>query len=439
MQVLNVQKNSIADKLGFKKGDKIISMGGHPLEDILDFLHYEHEHNTEVEFKSKDGMVKKITIKNPNYLPLGIELDGDGIVHKHCGNKCMFCFVDQLPTDPSLSLRQTLRFKDDDYRLSFSNGTYITLTNLKLNDLERIKRLKLSPLYVSVHSTDPILRAKLLGHKTPKPILPVLKELKEAGIDIHAQIVYCPDINEDLEKSASDLRNVCASLAIVPVGLTAFKNPALRAVTADDAKRVLKLLGRLQCDSLGQLGTRFVWAADEFYVLAGQKVPIANTDDFYENYDQIENGVGLFSQFDEGFDYALDDYRGTKAAKLAKDKRLTIVTGESAYDFMCAKAVAVNTALNTKLQVLKVKNNFFGGAVSVVGLLSGGDILAALSEYKKQNSLGEAVLIPRCCLKEFDTQFLDNMTLDELQASIGMSVIAVEVDGEAFVQAVLTS
>jgi len=427
MQILCVQKKSLAEKAGLKIGDKIISIGDYNIEDILDYLHFEQEERVEIEFE-RNGEFFKRTITNKYCKPLGIEFDGDGIKAKHCQNKCIFCFVDQLPKDENL--RKTLRFKDDDYRLSFLNGTYITLTNLIDKDLQRIKRLKLSPLYVSVHTTDADLRGKMLGSKNPRPVLKTLKELKEAGVDIHAQIVYCPSVNDDLEKSTRELSEVCASLAIVPVGLTKYKNPDLKAVSKNDALKVLTLVDKLQAEFLTTLGTRFVWCADEFYVLANAEIP---NGDFYENYDQIENGVGLFSQFNDGFDYALDECNSIKIVNQNKGKRLTIITGVSAFDFIQNKVNIINDTFKTDLQVIQVSNSFFGDSVTVAGLLSGGDILVAL----KNKDLGDKVLIPSTALKEFDIQFLDNLTLDDLSKELGVPCIKVFPDGENFVNAVL--
>jgi len=427
VQIIKVQKNSIAEDYGIKKGDILTSIGGRPVEDILDYLHLEQEELVELEIE-RSGQKQKIVIENFDFEPLGLEFDGDGIKHKHCQNKCIFCFVDQLP--PQDDLRQTLRFKDDDYRLSFLNGTYITLTNLKDSDLERIKSLKLSPLYISVHTTDSSLRGKMLGHKSPKPILPVLKDLYDNGIDVHAQIVYCPSVNEDLEKSTKELSKVCTSLAIVPVGLTEYKNPDLKAVTAQDAKRVIELVDKLQLEFLKTKDTRFVWAADEFFVLANKQIPPSEA---YEDYPQIENGVGLFSQFNEGFEFALETHNKPKIVNRVKGRRLTIITGVSSFDFINDKVNTINSTFKTDIQTVKVHNTFFGSSVTVVGLLSGGDILAAL----KSKTLGDCVLIPSTCLKEFDTCFLDNLTLQDLEKELQVKVKKVYPDGESFINSAL--
>jgi len=429
MIISKVKKNSIAYKNEVKKGDDITHMNSFVLEDIFDFLYAEQQDIIDIVLKRYDT-TQTIKIKNPNNEPLGIEFIDDGIKTKNCHNNCIFCFVNQLPK--SKDLRQTLRVKDDDFRLSMINGTYITLTNLTTQDIDKIKRLKMSPLYISVHTTNQDLRGKMLGLKRPAPVLPLLKNFFDEGIEIHTQIVYCPNINEDLEKSIVELSSVCTSLAIVPVGLTKYQNPALTPVNKHQAANVIKLVEKYQKKFYNEIGTRFVWAADEFYLRAKIEIPEYET---YENFDQIENGVGLIAKFDYEFLYELDYYK-KKIAKLKTKlpyKEFSLITGESAFEFISKKTKQLEQVFDIKIFVYKVKNNFLGETVTVAGLISGLDIVNTV----KGKPLGEKLLIPATCLKEFSDQFLDNYTIGKLEKELNIKLEKVEIDGASLVEAVL--
>jgi len=348
-----------------------------------------------------------------------------------------------LPKNPDL--RPTLRVKDDDYRLSFMDGCYITLSNVTHQDLDRIKRLKLSPLYISVHSTDPNLRGKLMGFNNPKPILPTLQDLAANGIKLHTQIVYCPGYNEDIENSARALALISESLAVVPVGLTRYHNRHLLPVTADDASRIIAIVEKLQVEFLAQKDSRFIWAADEFYIKAGKAMPASCS---YESYCQIENGVGLFAKFEEDFDFTLEDILEDKANKkllkqlalpkkpsdsLKPIKHYSIATASSSHAFINQKAAQLSSQFNIKLEVFEVENLFFGSSVTVSGLLTGGCIATAL----KDKRLGDALLLPDVTLRDGTEDFLDNMTVPQLSAQLSVPVIATGSDGESFVRTIL--
>ena len=418
MRVLGVEKNSIGEELGIKAGDEIVSFDGYKAVDILDYEFYDDAENFTLEVRrGKRETVYEIE-KEP-FETLGLEFDRE-IKIRGCRNNCIFCFVRQLPSGENL--RDTLRVRDDDYRHSFISGNYVTLTNLSDFDVERIIRLKLSPLYVSVHTVDDKLRNEMLGIKDSRPILPLLKKFYDAGITLHTQIVYCPTVNEDLEQSIIKLSEFCATLAIVPVGLTKNANPNLRPVSGSEAEKVIELTEKYQRKLLAEKGTRFVWAADEFYVKAGKAVPNGET---YEDYPQIENGVGLLAKFEEDFAYALE------TAEKCNGK-LSVATGESAYDFIKEHSLILNEKLGCEITVHKIKNEFFGDTVTVAGLVVGRDIYNALSS----KDLGERLIIPSVMLREFHDVFLDNMTVSELERKLNVKITVADSSGYGFVAAV---
>lgn len=423
MKIVGVEKGSVGESLGLKPGDEIFAMGGYPLEDILDYEFYDASENFSIDLGFGDEKPRVIPVKKKSSRSLGLTFSDDGLKLKTCRNRCMFCFVDQLPKNPDL--RKTLRVKDDDYRYSFLYGAYVTLTNLTEADLARIKRIRLSPLYISVHTTNEDLRQKMLGVCGAPPVLPLIRELSEAKIKIHAQIVYCPGLNEDLEKTANDLAPYVQSLAVVPVGLTKFQNPDLRAVSKTEASDIISLTKTLQEGFLKTKGTRFVWASDEFFIKAGAGFPEPET---YEYYPQIENGVGLFAQFNQDFAYALD---GIKRSK--KKKTVSVATGESAYAFICEKAKILAEKSGVQIDVYKVENHFFGPSVTVAGLLSGGDILRELTK----KPLGEKLLLPDVMFREGGEEFLDGMTLLELSGQLGVPVEKIPSDGGSFAERII--
>ena len=442
MKIRGVKKNSPAAALGIQKGGEILSLGGHIMTDILDYEFYDASEAFSLAVKTEAGEIKEYEVKKEWDEPFGLSLVGDGIKLKTCRNKCIFCFVDQQPKD--YALRPTLRIKDDDYRHSFLYGTYVTLTNLTDFDIARIKRIRLSPLYVSVHTTDEPLRRKMLGlpcvsvgASQPRSVLSLIKEFYEAGIGLHAQIVYCPGFNEDIEGSTRELAPYCESLAIVPVGLTKYQNPMCRAVTKSDAERVIALIEKMQSEFLKQKGTRFVWAADELYLKAEEEFPALET---YEDYPQIENGVGLFSKFNEDFEYGLEATKGGSrnaakkkaASKSNRSPVISMATGVSAYPFIRDKAQILSQKLGLTIHVYPVENHFFGSSVTVAGLLTGGDLVREL----KNKPLGEKLLLPSVMFREGGEEFLDNMTLSELSKELNITVEKTLSDGESFVYAV---
>lgn len=429
MKVTRVLKDTVCDELGFEEGDTIIAFDGNKFIDILDYEYYDTMTDFTLEVTKADGENIIFEIEKDSDERLGLEFCGDGIDMQECHNNCLFCFVNQLPKNKTL--RKTLYVKDDDYRHSFISGTYVTLTNLKDADIDRIIRLKLSPIYVSVHSTSHEERLKLLGIKRSNNVMEILKKLSQNGIAVHSQIVYCPGVNDDLEKYINDLSPLTSSLAIVPVGLTDNANPTLRLVTKTEANNVIDLTHKMSTQFLKTKGERYVYCSDEFYVIAGRDVMSA---DYYEDFYQIENGVGLLAKFNMDMEYGVsvaDEYLKNNAH--TKPKNVSIATGHSAYNFIKTKADYIGKKYGINIAVHKITNTFFGKSVTVAGLLTATDIIDGLTGKQ----LGESLLLPSVMLQEFGDMFLDNKTTKDIQNNLGVTVKIIESDGESFVYGML--
>lgn len=415
LEILTVEPGSIADELGVQSGDFLLKVNGEPVNDLVDYLVEESRECLHVEIENSGGEVKVLTVEHDSDEPLGLNLPHPE--PKQCGNNCIFCFVHQLPR----GMRKTLYVKDEDYRFSYLYGAYVTLTNLSEENLQRIIKKHLSPLYVSVHAADNELRQKLLGQRA-QDVLPLLEKLVAGGIEIHTQIVVCPGINDGellahTCKKLSSLAPGVKSLAIVPVGLTGHRQrlPELRTHTDQEASELVAWIEVKQSELLQQLGTRFVFAADELYLKAGQAFPPLAA---YEDLAQIENGIGLIPLF-----------RSQSAEVLAVAESLTLpsislVTGVSAANEIRSFAEKLAEKCNLDLRVHVVENRFFGGYVTVAGLLTGQDLHDQLSD----DSLGEILMIPDVMLREGEELFLDDMTVNTLSESLGVQVEVVAAD-----------
>jgi len=406
LEILSVQPASPAAQLGLLSHDKLISINGNQINDRLDFTYFIQEevlefkiwrNNSEISIQSADNTAFSET-------DWGLELEDYKI--KSCGNNCVFCFVHQNPR----GLRSTLYVKDEDYRFSFLHGSYFTLTNITKTELERIVTMRLSPLYISVHATRPDIRKSLLGIKKEDNILKKIDYLTAHGIELHTQIVLCPDLNdgEVLKETVLELaarHPGIASVAVVPVGKTSHRNqlPQIRSVTPTDAQQVIMIIDELQTELLPKLETRFVYAADEFYLRAGQPLPEA---DYYENYDQYENGIGLVRSFlDE-----LAAYRKKLPKALKKPKKVVLVSGKAFSPVLKDSLLPLLQKIrDLDIEVVAAENRLFGPEVTVAGLLSGRDILAAVNSCGYQPDL---IVLPPTCLN-FDNLFLDDLTLQE--------------------------
>ncbi|AMV72616.1 DUF512 domain-containing protein [Desulfuromonas carbonis] len=409
LEILAVTPGSIAAELELEAGDFLLTINGHPLRDLVDYLVAEAEEELLLEVQKKNGELWDLELEKDAPQPLGLELEHPQPTQ--CGNNCLFCFVHQLPR----GMRPTLYVKDEDFRFSYLYGAYVTLNNVAEAEIHRIIDQRLSPLYVSVHATDDRVRQALLGHPGPS-IRELLQRLTGAGIEIHAQIVLCPGINDGtvLEQSIRELQQLAPgvkSLAVVPVGLTGYRQrlPALRPPDRSEAAAILALIHDCQEQFLAQIGTRFVFAADELYLKAEQEVPPLSA---YEELFQLENGVGLLAQFRAEAAEVL-----AEAGPLASDP-VAVVTGASAWGEVKRFVDALAAATGVTIRLYPVANRFFGGHVSVAGLLTGADLLAAL----KGKDLGRILLLPAVMLREEDSLLLDDMALSDLERELGVPV-----------------
>ncbi|QIB26676.1 DUF512 domain-containing protein [Caloranaerobacter azorensis] len=422
-----IERGSIAEELGIESGDVLISVNGHPIMDILDYKYQISDDYVEMTIQKKNGEIWELEIEKDINEDIGIIFTNPLIDKaKSCRNKCIFCFIDQLPK----GMRNTLYFKDDDSRLSFLQGNFITLTNLSDDEIDRIIFYKLSPINISVHTTDPELRVKMLNNKNAGKIYDILQRFSKANIEMNCQIVLCPGINDGiyLDKTLEDLAvlypNV-KSVAVVPVGVTRYREGLFKLETynRDTAKELLNFIGKKQNKYLKELGSRFVFVADEFYILAGKEVP---SFDEYEGFPQLENGVGLMRLFYEEVLKALTQI--DKDMRL--NKKFTIATGMLAYPFMKDVAKLVMSKFKgLDLQVEPIINNFFGETITVAGLITGSDLIGQLDG----KDLGDGLIIPKSMLKRDEDIFLDDITVGELEERLNIEVIALDVDGYKFV------
>ncbi len=412
LRIESVELGSYAAELGLLIGDRLLSINGHEMTDMVDYhLHLEVDRLLLGVLRGDE--LWEFELEKESQEDLGLILEHPQ--PRQCGNQCLFCFVHQLPK----GMRSTLYIKDEDYRFSYLYGSYITLTNLNEADLQRIIRDQLSPLYISVHATDHDLREKLLGTKIPE-ILPLLKRLTSAGIELHCQVVLCPGINDGtaLQQTIEDLSQFypqIVSLAVVPVGLTQFRQklPQLEKMTRQDAISSLEIIHQYQQQFLLQYNSRFVFPADEFYLQAGQTIP-PFVD--YEEFPQIENGVGMVTQFRQ---QAKEVLLETEPLEL---DRITLVTGCLFKDELLKFADQLSLKAGVKLDVIAIKNDFFGPDVTVTGLITGTDLLNQLQHL----TLGAGLLIPDVMLKDGDRLFLDDMSIEDIDSSLKTSVLAVE-------------
>ncbi len=424
-----VAPGSIAEEIGLVPGDAILKINGTALTDVLDYMFLTADAQLEIEVLKTDGQLEIIEVET-DYEELGVVFENSLMDKpKSCHNKCIFCFIDQLPK----GMRETVYFKDDDARLSFLQGNYITLTNLSEADIERIIRMRISPVNVSVHATEPKLRAMMLSNRFAGNVYETMQRLAENQITMNCQIVLCPDINdgENLDRTITDLAALSPyvnSVSVVPVGLTRYRD-GLYPLKPFDAQRSAAVIAQVegyQAAFLEKYGKRIVFLSDEFYLMAGRALPPAEV---YEDFYQIENGVGLISSMREEFYAALAQVDVKKL-----DKTVSIATGEGAADFIRELADALMARVQgLKIQVFPIKNEFFGGGVNVSGLVVAGDILRQLRGTK----LGKVLYIPSSMLRADDDVFLDDMTLTGLSDALSVPVCPIDNDGYQFIEKIL--
>ncbi|HHU42927.1 MAG: DUF512 domain-containing protein [Bacillota bacterium] len=404
-----------------KKGEDVVAFENRPFEDILDYIYADSKNTLSLTFIDKKKRRNTLKIEKNDFETMGLEFDESiSIKPKICHNKCIFCFVDQLPK----GMRNTLYVKDDDYRLSFVSGNYITLTNLTDKDMERIISYKLSPLYISVHSTDEDIRKKMLGIKKAQPILDTIKKLVQNDIKLHTQIVLVPDVNDIcLENTIEELKNAqVETVAVVPVGLTKHRQGLF------DIKRVDKKLARKTIGIVERLYDKypfFCYASDEMYQIA--ELPVKDYG-YYGGFEQIENGVGLIAKFLYEIELGLQD------APNSLNKSVAVLTGMGGQASMQkAKEMIKKRIKGLEINIYTIKNRFFGESVTVSGLVTGRDII---KELEKKDVQGDYIIIPSVMLKELKKVFLDGVSVRQLEKSLKKKIVVSPVDGECFVNAI---
>ena len=418
----SVEKGSPADKCGLKSGYTLLKLNGNEIIDVLDYRFYQNSDKVLIEFINEKGKIKHKKVKKSEEDELGLGFETYLMdKQRSCLNKCVFCFIDQLPK----GMRESLYFKDDDSRLSFLFGNYITLTNITEHEVERIIKMHISPINISVHTTNPELRVKMMRNKNAGKVLELIKRFNDAGIKINCQLVLVPDMNdgEELERSLSDLTSLSnvECIAAVPVGLTKHRDglEQLKSFDKKSAEKTIDIIERFGNETLEKYGNRRCYASDEFYLLAKREMPNA---EYYGEFLQLENGVGLWSLFrsecDEAF--ALCEY------EITNKRKVSLVTGVSAFPLIREMVdKACEKWDNLECSVYAITNDYFGHRITVAGLVTATDIIKQLSG----KDLGDELLIPSAMLRSERDMFLDSITVEELSEKLDVPVTVVEVDG----------
>ncbi len=429
VRISSVEKGSPADKLGFIAGDELISINGNCIEDVLDYRFYIMNKKLEIKAKRGDEIVRAV-MKKGEFDDTGFEFDTYLMDNQqHCKNKCIFCFIDQLPR----GLRDSLYFKDDDSRLSFLFGNYITLTNISDHEVDRIIKMHISPVNISVHTTNPELRVRMMKNKHAGEALDIMYKLAMAGTKINCQLVLCPDINDgdELRRSLSDLAELypaVQSVACVPVGLTKYREglEPLKQYTAETAGEVIDIIEAFGDELVKLNGERLVYASDEFYLKAGRPLP---SYEFYEDFPQLENGVGMCALMTKEFGDALEAY---PADEICRD--VSIATGMG---FLLLMREMVDTVCkkwhNVNCNVYGIVNDFFGHDINVSGLITGADLISQL----KDKPLGKRLLLPSVMFRSEGDVMLDDTSVEDIESALGVDVRLVSNDGYELLDAIL--
>lgn len=432
IRILSVHPSSPASGAGIRPGEYLVSINGEQVIDEIDYQALIQHPHLEVELSDEDGNQRSVTVAKSSWEPLGIQLDQSvSMKPRHCRNHCVFCFIDQMPP----GMRKTLYVKDDDWRLSLMMGNYVTLTNVDDEEFVRILRRKASPLYISVHATDGAVRTRMLRNPNAGNILERLTALKNHGLQFHAQVVLCPGYNdgEILRKTINDLAALwpaALSVAIVPIGVTKYREKLeqIPTVNPESASMLIDMIEEYQQQFVRDFGTRFVFLSDEFYCLCGRELP---EEEVYEDYPQLENGVGMIRQFEEECAEAYEEIRAQSETdvKAHTQTKIIIPTGVSVMPHI-RELTEKYAPPWVRAEVIPVRNSFFGDTITVTGLIVGQDLLRAL-----ENKTFDRVLISESMLRENTDCFLDDMTLSQVREAVGKPVIVVENRGESFIRA----
>lgn len=429
VKIFDVTTGSHADKAGIKKGETLLSINSNEIVDVLDYRFYQVNRKLTLEVADEDKNVRTIEMTKGEYEEIGLEFETYLMDKQHsCRNKCIFCFIDQLPK----GMRESLYFKDDDSRLSFLFGNYITLTNITEHEIDRIIKMHISPINVSVHTTNPELRCKMMNNRFAGDTLKYLKRFADAGITLNCQIVSCPGINDgdELVRTLTDLENLGVNMtAIVPVGLTRYRENLYPLVTynKETAGQTIDIIEKMGDECVKKHGRRIFFPGDEFYLLAEREIP---SPEFYEDFSALEDGIGMIA-------YLTDDV-GWKLEELDADESLchkvTIACGEGVFPYMKRIMSMINEKFpNITINTRAIKNNFFGGGVNVSGLVTGGDLIDQL----RDDDLGDRLIITSSMLRFENDLFLDDVSTDDVERELGVTLVPVNNNGNDLVEAVI--
>lgn len=429
VKIFDVTTGSHADKAGIKKGETLLSINSNEIVDVLDYRFYQVNRKLTLEVADEDKNVRTIEITKGEYEEIGLEFETYLMDKQHsCRNKCIFCFIDQLPK----GMRESLYFKDDDSRLSFLFGNYITLTNITEHEIDRIIKMHISPINVSVHTTNPELRCKMMNNRFAGDTLKYLKRFADAGITLNCQIVSCPGINDgdELVRTLTDLENLGVNMtAIVPVGLTRYRENLYPLVpyNKETAGQTIDIIEKMGDECVKKHGRRIFFPGDEFYLLAEREIP---SPEFYEDFSALEDGIGMIA-------YLTDDV-GWKLEELDADESLchkvTIACGEGVFPYMKRIMSMINEKFpNITINTRAIKNNFFGGGVNVSGLVTGGDLIDQL----RGDDLGDRLIITSSMLRFENDLFLDDVSTDDVERELGVTLVPVNNNGNDLVEAVI--
>ena len=429
VKIYNVTKGSHAEKAGIKSGETLLKINSNEIVDVLDYRFYQV--NRQLSLEISDGKnIRTVEIAKGEYDEIGLEFETYLMDEQHsCRNKCIFCFIDQLPK----GLRKSLYFKDDDSRLSFLFGNYITLTNITEHEIERIIKMHISPINVSVHTTNPELRCKMMNNRFAGDALKNLKRFADAGITLNCQIVACPGINDgdELLRTMRDLENLGVEMtAIVPVGLTAYRDGLYPLVpyNKETAAQTLDLIEQYGDMCKEKHGRRIFFAGDEFYILAEREIP---SPEFYEDFSALEDGVGMIAYLTDDVKWALEELENDENP----NHTVTVACGTGVFPFMKKIMAMINEKFpNITINTQPIINNFFGGGVNVSGLVTGGDLINQL----KGKNIGERLIIPSSMLRFENDLFLDDVSTDDVERELKVELIAVNNNGADLVNAIIS-
>lgn len=429
VKIFDVTTGSHADKAGIKKGETLLSINSNEIVDVLDYRFYQVNRKLTLEVADEDKNVRTIEMTKGEYEEIGLEFETYLMDKQHsCRNKCIFCFIDQLPK----GMRESLYFKDDDSRLSFLFGNYITLTNITEHEIDRIIKMHISPINVSVHTTNPELRCKMMNNRFAGDTLKYLKRFADAGITLNCQIVSCPGINDgdELVRTLTDLENLGVNMtAIVPVGLTRYRENLYPLVpyNKETAGQTIDIIEKMGDECVKKHGRRIFFPGDEFYLLAEREIP---SPEFYEDFSALEDGIGMIAYLTDDVDWKLEELDADESLC----HKVTIACGEGVFPYMKRIMSMINEKFpNITINTRAIKNNFFGGGVNVSGLVTGGDLIDQL----RGDDLGDRLIITSSMLRFENDLFLDDVSTDDVERELGVTLVPVNNNGNDLVEAVI--